>query len=311
MRVVFMGTPDFAAVSLSKLIDEGYEVELVVTQPDRASKRGGKVSFSPVKTLAMEFDIPVFQPEKIRNDEELFLRLSRINPDVIVVAAYGQIIPKRILDLPTYGCVNVHGSLLPELRGAAPIQYAILRGYEETGVTIMQMDEGLDTGDMLSKVSVPIERMNSEELYDVLAEKGAELLVRTLDDMKQGRLKAEKQKDEEATYSEIIKKADGHIDFTKESAVFADRKIRAYTPWPGAFTVYKGQNMKIKEAYPCEEYCDGEKAGTVIKVSDEGIFVACSSGILCIKVLQMPGKKAMPVAAFIRGNKVEVGDVFF
>lgn len=303
MKIVFMGTPDFAAASLQALVEAGHQVGLVVTQPDRARNRGKKVQFSPVKELATAHDIPVLQPEKIKDSPRTLETIKAYKPDIIIVAAYGQIIQKELLELPPLGCVNVHASLLPRLRGASPIQHAILDGEEETGVTLMQMSEGLDTGDMLAKTIVSVGKMNYEELHDRLALIGAELLVEVLPLIGQRRLVPRPQNEEEATYAGMITKQDGRIDFTK-SADEIERQIRAFDPWPGAFCSYKEQTLKIWQAQALE---GGEEQtpGRILAVSDEGIDIACGSGILRAQQIQLPGKKRVAVKDFLRGNHIE------
>lgn len=303
MKIVFMGTPDFAAATLQALVEAGHQVGLVVTQPDRAKNRGKKVQFSPVKELAMAHDIPVLQPEKIKDSPHTMEMIKAYRPDIIIVAAYGQIIPKKLLELPPLGCVNVHASLLPRLRGASPIQRAILDGEEETGVTIMQMDEGLDTGDMLAKIKTSVGHRNYEELHDQLALIGADLLVEVLPFIESRRLVPSKQNDEKATYAGLITKQDGKIDFTK-SAEQIERQIRAFDPWPGAYCAYGEQTLKIWKAQVLEGG-DGETPGRILAVSDEGIDIACGSGILRAEQIQLPGKKRVAVKDFLRGNHIE------
>lgn len=307
MKIGFMGTPDFAVPVLEALISAGHQICCVITQPDRARNRGKKVIFSPVKTAAVEHGIDVLQPEKIKGDETVFRFLQEQNPDIIVVAAYGQIIPKSILDLPKYGCVNVHASLLPKLRGASPIQHAILQGERETGVTIMQMAEGLDTGDMIAKVRTEVGRKNGQELHDELAHLGAELLTETLPLIEAGKIAPEKQDDSMATYAGLITKGDGKIDFSRTPQEI-ERQIRAFDPWPGAYCGYGDGQMKIWKA----ECLDGEGKGVpgeICGVSDEGIDILCGGGILRVEEIQLPGKKRIEVKAFLRGNFIEKGRI--
>ena len=307
MKVVFMGTPDFAIPVLDAIIKSGHEVGYVITQPDKAKNRGKKVQFTPVKELAVEHNIEVLQPERIKQSPDTMELLKAYQPDIAVVVAYGQIIQKELLDLPKYGCINVHASLLPKLRGASPIHHAILQGEKETGVTIMQMAEGLDTGDMLTKVSLPIDGMNCEALHDKLAELGAKLLVDTLPMIEAGEVKPEPQDDALSTYAGLISKADGKIDFDKQPEEI-ERQIRAFDPWPGAFCAYKGETMKLWKAQ-----CTGKSSdavnGTIVAVSDEGIDICCGGSILRATEIQMPGKKRVEVKAFLRGNSVEKGEI--
>ena len=308
MKTVFMGTPDFAVPALEMLIESEHEVCAVVTQPDRAKNRGKKIQMTPIKEVAVEHNIKVLQPEKVRGNEEFFSELEKINPEIIIVAAYGQIIPEDILNLPKFGCINIHASLLPRFRGASPIQHAILEGDKVTGVTIMQMAKGLDTGDMLLKDQIEIGKMNSQQLHDKLAELGGLLLEKALPMIEAGKLVPEKQDDSLSTYAGMISKDDGKISFENETAEEIDRKVRAFFPWPGAFCNLGDKVMKIKEV----ELVDGnseKKPGTIIKADKDGIDVAAKSGVIRIKVLQMPGKRAMKVDDFLRGNSLEIGEV--
>lgn len=307
MKTVFMGTPDFAVTVLNGILKTEHEVGLVVTQPDKAKNRGKKVQFTPVKELAVQHEITVLQPERVRGNEEFLRQLKEYAPDIIVVVAYGQILPKEILELPKYGCVNVHASLLPHLRGAAPIQRSIIEGDEETGVTIMQMAEGLDTGDMLLKDSIKIGSMNYSELHDALADMGAELIVKVLDMAQKGELKPEPQDDSLASYAKMIFKQDGKIDFTKEPSE-VERLIRGFDPWPGAFCDCGDIVMKLWKAEPCGEDT-GKPAGTVVSVSEAGIRVACGSGSLLVSEIQVPGKKRVKVSEYLKGNRIEEGTV--
>lgn len=303
MRIVFMGTPDFAVPVLEEIIKAGHQVGYVITQPDKARNRGKKVQFTPVKEAALRHDIPVLQPEKIKNSPQTMDVLREYEPDIIVVVAYGQIIQKELLSLPRFGCVNVHASLLPRLRGASPIQHAILCGEEETGVTIMQMGEGLDTGDMLSRIKTPVGSKNGEQLHDELSVLGAKLLAETLPKIEAGKIQPEKQDDSLSTYAGLITKQDGKVDFTQSPEVI-ERKIRAFDPWPGAFCTFRGDSMKIWKAV-VQEMATEKESGTIIAVSDDGLDVACGGGVLRITEIQMPGKKRVSINAFLRGNQIE------
>lgn len=303
MRIVFMGTPDFAVPVLEEIIKAGHQVGYVITQPDKARNRGRKVQFTPVKEAALRHDIPVLQPEKIKNSPQTMDVLREYEPDIIVVVAYGQIIQKELLSLPRFGCVNVHASLLPRLRGASPIQHAILCGEEETGVTIMQMGEGLDTGDMLSRIKTPVGSKNGEQLHDELSVLGAKLLAETLPKIEAGKIQPEKQDDSLSTYAGLITKQDGKVDFTQSPEVI-ERKIRAFDPWPGAFCTFRGDSMKIWKAV-VQEMATEKESGTIIAVSDDGLDVACGGGVLRITEIQMPGKKRVSINAFLRGNQIE------
>lgn len=305
MRIVYMGTPDFAVPSLQALIDAGHDVVAVVTQPDAISGRGKKVRFSPVKEKALEYDIEVLQPDRVRGDEEFMTRLKELAPELIVVAAYGQILPKDVLELPRLGCINVHGSLLPRFRGAAPIQRAIIEGDEETGITIMKMEEGLDTGDMISKVSVAIGEKTGEQLHDELAAAGAKLLVETIPEIEN--IVAEKQDDALSCYASMIFKSEGHMDFSIDPHR-AVRMIRAFDPWPGTYAFIGDKQMKIWHATVPGIATDAAN-GTVVGVSNEGIDIACNGQVLRVDIIQMPGKKRVQVKEYLKGNSVETGTV--
>ena len=303
MKVVFMGTPDFAVPVLDAIIKAGHEVGYVITQPDKAKNRGKKVMFTPVKELAVTHDIQVLQPEKIKESEETMELLKAYGPDIAVVVAYGQIVQKELLELPKYGCVNVHASLLPKLRGASPIHHAILQGEEETGVTIMQMAEGLDTGDMLTKGKLTIGEMNCEMLHDRLAEMGAKLLVETLPMIEAGEITPQPQDEALSSYAGLISKKDGKIDFTKTPEEI-ERQIRAFDPWPGAYCAYKGETMKLWKAECPGKTCDAAP-GTIVNVSNDGIDICCGGKLLRATEIQMPGKKRVAVKAFLLGNTIE------
>lgn len=307
MKIVFMGTPDFSVNVLQKIHDAGHEIGFVLTQPDKAKNRGKKIQFTPVKEKALQLGLNVYQPEKVRNNAEILGKLREYNPDIIVVVAYGQILPKEILDLPKYGCINVHASLLPRLRGASPIQHAIVCGEEVTGVTIMQMSEGLDTGDMLTKVSTKIERKNASQLHDELSVLGADLLVETLSLIEQGKVFPEKQDDKLSTYTKMISKQDGKIDFSN-SPVDVERLVRGFDPWPGAFCQYQDIIMKIWKSESLEVECN-KPYGEIISATDKGIEVSCGGKVLLIEEIQVPGKKRVTVADYLRGHKILLGEI--
>ncbi len=301
-----MGTPDFAVPSLKKLVESGYDVKLVVTQPDQPAGRGKKVTPPPVKVVAEELGIPVYQPEKVKENDELKKRLLEVEPDLIVVAAYGKILPEWLLNLPKYGTINVHASLLPKYRGASPIQWALLNGEEETGVTIMKVIPKLDAGDIISQKRVKIEKEdNAKTLHDKLAEVGAELLVKTLPLYVSGKLKPVPQNEEEATYCPQIKKEMGKIDW-RESAEKIFNKIRAFTPWPSAYTTFKGKRVKILKGEPVEG--SGEP-GEVIEAG-KNLIVAAGKGALKIERLRPEGRKEISGEEFVRGYRVKKGDRF-
>ena len=314
MKLIYMGTPDFAVPALQALQDAGHEIKYVVTQPDTVRDRGKKVKFPPVKERAVELGIPVLQPEKLKYNEE-FLDIRAAEVDAIIVAAYGKIITKRILDTPKYGCLNIHGSLLPRFRGAAPIQAAIIAGDKETGITIMQMEKGLDTGDMLAKAATPIADKTGEQLHDELAEMGAKLICETLTKLEAGEITPEKQDDSLSTYAPMISKEDGHVDFT-QSADQIERKIRAFNPWPGSFASIDDRTFKFWKAEVLEpgetpECPEGEKAafGTVLAAGSRGLEIATGLGVLRVTELQAPGKKRVCAADYFRGNSIEIGSV--
>lgn len=303
MKIAFMGTPDFAVPVLKGIIEAGHEVGCVITQPDKAKNRGKKVQFTPVKELAVANGIEVLQPEKIKNSQETVGFLRNYEPDIIVVVAYGQIIQKEVLELPKFGCINVHASLLPKLRGASPIQHAILQGEERTGVTIMQMGAGLDTGDMLCKVETMVGMKNCQQLHDELAQLGADLLIETLPKIEAGTITPERQDDAFSTYAGMIAKQDGKINFEK-TPVEIERQIRAFDPWPGAYCQYGGGQMKIWRAECLNQHSDAEN-GTIVDVSDEGIDICCGGSILRVTEIQLPGKKRVDIRSYLRGNKIE------
>lgn len=307
MKIVFMGTPDFAVGALEALVEAGHEVVAVVTQPDKPKGRGKEMQQTPVKACALKYNIEVFQPVKIKTPEAVEV-LRGYGADLFVVAAFGQILSKEILDMPKYGCVNIHASLLPKYRGAAPIQWAILDGEKETGVTIMQMNEGLDTGDMLTKVIVPIENTDTgESLFDKLAEAGAKLLVETIPQIEAGTLKPEPQEDSLSTYAKMIKKEMGLIDWKKE-AIVLERLVRGMNSWPSAYTHFNGKTLKVWEA-AVEVSENKAEPGIVVEVTKNSIKVQTGKDILVLKQIQLEGKKRMDVAAFLLGYKVEVGTV--
>ncbi len=295
MRIVFMGTPDFAVPCLRALIDDGNEIPAVFTQPDKPKGRGYAMTPPPVKVCALEHDIPVFQPNTLRDGEALGI-MSELEPDMIVVVAYGKILPKEILELPRLGCVNVHASLLPEYRGAAPIQWAVLDGKKKTGVTAMLMDVGLDTGDMLMKAELEIgENETADELHDRLSELGAELIVRTVHSAQEGRLVREKQDDSRSTYASMLTKEMSVIDFRRPASE-VHNKVRGLNSWPGASAVFGGKRIKIHRTLVRSE--KGEP-GQVLSL--EPLVVACGEGSVELKEVQPEGKKRMSAAAFVNG----------
>lgn len=305
MRVIFMGTPDFSVGILEEIIKAGHEVVLAVTQPDKPKGRGNTVQFPPVKETALTHGIEVYQPTKIR-DAECVEYLRKYHADIMIVAAFGQILSKEILDMPRYGCVNVHASLLPKYRGAAPIQWAVINGEKVSGVTTMRMDIGIDTGDMIEKVEVPLDKEETGgSLFDRLAEEGAKLCVHTMSEIEAGRATYTKQDESEATHTSMIKKQFGKIDWTK-SAVEIERLVRGLNPWPSAYTSLNGKTLKIWRA-SVEEADSGAKAGTIVSLKKDEIAVQTGKGILLLQEVQLEGKKRMPVDAFLRGYQLEKG----
>lgn len=308
MKILFMGTPDFAAAVLGALCDAGMEVTGCVSQPDKQKGRGHKVVPTDTKIEAEKRGIKVYQPEKIKNGEMLPV-LEEIKPDVIVVAAYGKILPKYILDYPKYGCVNVHASLLPKYRGAAPIQWAIINGEKVTGVTTMLMGEGLDTGDMLLKSETEIgEYETAEELFDRLAKLGGSLIVKTLNELEKGNITPQKQNEDESTYAPMISRETGIIDWTKTAGEIS-KLICGMNSWPLASTTYKGERLKIAEAQIINED-SGEEAGKILSLDKgKGLKVACGEGMIYIKVAQFPNSKKMNIEDYARGHEIEIGSV--
>ena len=309
MRIVFMGTPDFAVGSLKALCECGkHEIVGVITQPDRPKGRGNKMLMTPVKEYALEQGYEVYQPEKVKTPE--FVQILRsMQPELIVVAAFGQFLSQEILTMPKYGCINVHASLLPKYRGAAPIQYAIIKGEKESGVTIMQMDIGMDTGAMLDKVVVPIgENTTMGELHDELKEKGAQLLLEIIEKIEAGTAVAEPQNNDEATYATLLDRSMERIDWTKP-AQDVHNLIRGFNPAPSTFTTLpNGKNLKLWCSRMTDKTADA-KPGTVVEISKRSFFVACGSGVLEITELQPESKKRMPAQVFINGRGVQLGDV--
>lgn len=309
MRIVFMGTPDFAVGSLQALCESGkHEILAVVTQPDRPKGRGNKLLQTPVKEYALAQGLTVYQPQKVKTPEFVEL-LHELQPELIVVAAFGQFLSKEILELPKYGCINVHASLLPKYRGAAPIQYAIIKGEKESGVTIMQMDIGMDTGAMLDKVVVPIaENTTMGELHDALRERGAALLLEVIDKIATGTAVAEPQDDVQATYATLLDRSMEHIDWSK-TAQEVHNLIRGFNPAPSTFTkLPNGKSLKIWGSKMTDK-SSSAAAGTVIETGKHSFFVACGEGVLEITEVQPESKKRMPAQVFLNGRGVQEGDL--
>lgn len=304
MKIIYMGTPEFAVAPLEMLAKTEHNIGYVFTQPDKAKDRGKKIQFTPVKEKACQLNIPVVQPEKIKGNQEMEKLIKEYAPDLIIVVAYGQILPKNILDIPRLGCINIHGSILPLYRGAAPIQHAIIKGEEKTGITLMQMDEGMDTGDILAVADTYINGKNFKSLYDELSKLGGELLIEKLDDIENKRITPIKQKDEEASTAPMIFKSDCQINFHKD-AISIERLIRGLNPSPGAYTIYNGEPMKIFVANVVEsKEIESIEPGTIVNVFKDGFEVTTGKDKLLIKEIQMPNKRKMSVEDFLKGNKI-------
>lgn len=316
MKIVFMGTPDFAVGALEAIIKAGHQVTAVVTQPDKPKGRSKEMQITPVKACALKYDIPVFQPVKIKTPEAVE-QLRTYEADIYVVAAFGQILSKEILDMPKFGCVNIHASLLPKYRGAAPINWVIIDGEKETGVTIQQMNEGIDTGDILAKTVVPIEaKETAESLFDKLAQNGAELIVETLVKIEAGEVTPVKQNDADSCYAKMLLKSMGNIDWSK-SAVAIERLVRGLNSWPSAYTSYHGKTMKIWASDVSDKDNKEETnalttevvPGMVVAVEKDAIYVKTGDGSLKITEVQLEGKKRMPVKDFLLGYQVKTGEM--
>ncbi|MCI6689864.1 MAG: methionyl-tRNA formyltransferase [Clostridiaceae bacterium] len=306
MKIIFMGTPDFAVGTLRSLAEAGHEITLVVSQPDKPKGRGHAMVPTPVKVVAEELGIPVFQPVKIREAKDV---LEKTEADVCVVAAFGQIIPASILHMKKYGCINVHASLLPKYRGAAPIQWAVIDGEKESGVTIMQMDEGLDTGDMLAKAIVPLdEKETGGSLFDKLSEAGGRLCVETLAKLEKGEITPEKQGESPTAYASMLDKKMGNIDWNK-SAVVIERLVRGLNPWPSAYTHLDGKTLKIWACDVLPQSASKGESGEILEVTKDAIHVQTGDGILVLREIQLAGKARMDAGAFLRGYKVVPGTV--
>ena len=308
MKIIFMGTPDFAVGTLEALVQAGHEITLAVTQPDRPKGRGHAMQLTPVKETAQRYGIPVFQPERVRAQEAVE-RLERTEADVMVVVAFGQLLPASILHMKKYGCINVHASLLPSYRGAAPIQWAVINGERKSGVTIMQMDEGLDTGDMLSQTVVPLEKEETGgSLFQKLSQAGARLCVETLEQLEQGTLIPQKQGASPTAYASMLTKEMGRIDWSR-SAEEVERLVRGLNPWPSAYTRMGGKTLKV---WRCRTIPDREAKGAcgqILSARGDTIEVQTGCGVLEILELQLEGKKRMDTGAFLRGYQLEAGTI--
>lgn len=307
MKIVFMGTPDFAAGILEDIIKAGHEIALVVTKEDKPRGRGKEVTFTPVKEVALKHNLPVFQPHRIK-DAEAIETLKKYEADVFVVVAYGQILSREILDMPKKICVNIHASLLPKYRGAAPIQWAVIDGEQYTGVTTMRMEDGIDTGDIIETITY---ELKSDEtggsLFDKLMELGGKLIVSTLEKIENGTATFTKQDDSKSTYAKMLNKKLGDIDFSMD-AVSIERLIRGLNPWPSAYTSLNGKNLKIWKAVTKEDEYEGQP-GEIVYVSEDEMYIKTGKGVLSIVELQLEGKKRMYIQDFLHGNKIEKGIV--
>ena len=302
MKIVFMGTPDFSVNALENIVKAGHDVVGVITQPDKPKGRGGKMQYTPVKEKALELGLDVYQPQRVK-ETEFIEKLKEMNPDAIVVIAFGQFLPKAILDMPKYGCINVHASLLPKYRGAAPIQWSVIDGEKETGVTTMYMNEGLDTGDIIDKVVVPIDKKETGgSLFDKLAIEGGKLILKTLIELENGTAVRTPQDDSKSNYAGMINKQLGKIDFNK-SANEIERLIRGLNPWPSAYTKMDGKTLKIWDA-DVDDSENDSAPGTITEVGKDFIRVATGKGSLKILELQLEGKKRMKTRDFLNGAKI-------
>lgn len=307
MNIVFMGTPEFSVPSLRALINN-YNVKAVFTQPDRPKGRGKKLAVSPVKEVALEYNIPVYQPIKLRNNIEIINELKNISPDFIIVVAFGQILPKEVLEIPKYGCINLHASLLPKYRGAAPLNWCIINGEKESGNTTMLMDVGLDTGDILLQSKFTItDNMNKGDLHDLLKEDGSMLLVKTIDGIVAKEVTPIRQNNEDSSYASMLDKELAKIDWSRD-ALKINNLIRGLYPSPAAYTTYKNSTMKIFKAIILEEI-SSLTPGTIIEVSKLGIKVSTGSSLLLVKNIQFPNGKPLKVEEYIKGNVLEIGTV--
>ncbi len=328
MKIVYMGTPSFAVPALRALFENGQEIGYVVTKPDMQRDRGKKIKASPIKETAIELGLNILQPEKIKGNEEFIELLKGYAPDLIVVAAYGKIIPPEILEIPRCGCINIHGSVLPRWRGAAPIQRAVMNGDKTTGISLMYMAEGLDTGDVIEVSETQIGKKTSLDLHDELSKMGAELLIKNLKDIETGKANRKKQDDTLATHANMLSKKDGELDFSKNVHLL-ECEIRGLAPWPGAYTHINGDLLKIWEADEItidmwnaevddkrlignkinEKDAKIQKNGAIVGITKDGIAIKTGDGILLAKEIQVAGKKKMRVEDYIRGHKIEIGTV--
>lgn len=305
MKIVFMGTPEFAVPTLESLYEKGYNIELVITQKDRPRGRGKKVQYTPIKKKSLELGLKTYEPDNV-NSKESIEKIKEIEPDFIVVAAFGQILKKDILEIPKYICLNVHASLLPKYRGAAPIHWALINGEKETGITIMEIEEGLDTGDMICKSSIPIlENDDAASLHDKLSQLGGDLAVSTIERIVKGEATKTPQDHSKSSYSPMLTRETGKINWKKTGEEIKNL-VRGVKPWPGAYTNYKKEIMKIHDLNIIPRIEDGE-IGEIIKVNNEGLYVKAVDSIVVIKELQFPNRRKMTVQEYLAGNDIETG----
>lgn len=308
LKIIFMGTPEFAVPSLEMLLAEGYEVAAVITQPDKPKGRGNKLSAPPVKEFALKHGLNVLQPSKIKT-AEFVEQIRELKPDLLITAAYGKILSKELLEVPVHGCINVHGSLLPAYRGAAPLNWAVINGEKTTGITTMFTDVGLDTGDMLLKSEIDIGHdMTVGELHDKMAVLGAEVLKNTLVKLKNGTLVRIPQDDSISSYAPMMTKELGLIDWNK-TVLQIHNLVRGTDPWPGAYTFLNGNRMRIWRTDAACRGTDGEPAGKIARVDSNGILVKCSDGYILIKEVQFESSKRMNVSDYIRGHQINTGEI--
>ncbi|MCR5834904.1 MAG: methionyl-tRNA formyltransferase [Lachnospiraceae bacterium] len=308
MRIMFMGTPDFAVSTLEEISKTNHEVVAVVTQPDKPKGRSGKLVYTPVKEKALELGVKVYQPTRVKDDSFMEI-LEEINPELIVVVAFGQILPKRVLDYPKYGCINVHASILPKYRGSAPIQWAVIDGEKETGVTIMKMDEGVDTGDIIDVATIKLDRKETGgSLFDKLSVLGGKLLADNLENIEKGNIHPVKQDETLATHAGMLSKDMGNINFKESDAAAIERLIRGLNPWPSAFTTLAGKTLKIWDADVLD--IDSEEVpGTIFEITKKDFLVATKKGTLRVNEVQLEGKKRMKSADFLRGYQLQKGTI--
>lgn len=310
MKIIFMGTPDFATEALEALVAAGHQVALVVTQPDKPKGRGKEMQMTPVKECALKHNIPVFQPVKVKESEAVE-KLRTYGADAFVVAAFGQILSEEILTMPKFGCINIHASLLPKYRGAGPIQQVILDGEKETGITIMQMDKGVDTGDILFQKAVPIdEKETGDSLHDKLAAAGAKLIVEALEKIAAGDVSPKKQDDEQSCYAKMLQKSMGKIDWSRDAGRI-ERMVRGLNSWPSAYTSYRGKNLKIWESSVCgdDRTIDDAAPGMITAVEKDAFYVQTGDKTLKVTSVQLEGKKKMAVKEFLLGCQMKTGEV--